>query len=101
MKTRQRKKGGSPLFVSAAFDVDFFDAEEANSRLPTDVVSHSTAKATMARSPCAGEIEAARTSLCESIEHSDDDPMLANKSAVPSPSLLCSMMMSPRASPKD
>src|SRR5260370_39080174 len=74
--------------------LDFLTAAAAS--LPNSLVSHSKAKATIAGSPRA---ERSRPNEpATSIEHSDDDPMLANSSAVRA-ELLCSMMMSSRASP--
>ena len=87
----------APSANGAAFQrvaLDFLTPDTAS--LPNSLVSHSTAKATMAGSPCA---ERSRPNEpATSIEHSDDDPMFANRSAV-RVELLCSMMMSSRASP--
>src|SRR5947199_2189632 len=71
--------------------LDFFTALAIS--LPNIFASHSIAKAIMAGSPCA---ERSRPNEpATSIEHSDDEPMLANNIAV-RVELLCSIMMSSR-----
>ncbi len=64
--------------------------------LPNSFVSHSTAKATIAFSPWAARSRPNEPAT--SIEHSDDPPTLASSSAV-RVELLCSIMISSRASP--
>src|SRR6267142_5907172 len=87
----------APSTNGAAFQrvaLDFLTADAAS--LPNSFPSHSTAKPVIAFSPCA---ERSRPNEpATSIEHKDDDPILANRSAV-RVVLLCSMMISSRASP--
>src|SRR6195256_2154637 len=82
----------APSANGAAFQrvaLDLLMAAAAS--LPNNLDSHSTANATIAGSPWA---ERSRPNEpATSIEHSDDDPILANRSAV-RVLLLCSMMMS-------
>src|SRR5437016_14552355 len=88
----------APSTNGAAFQrvaLDFLTADAAS--LPNSFVSHSTAKATIAFSPCA---ERSRPNEpATSIEHNDDDPILANRSAA-RVELPCSMIISSRASPR-
>ena len=87
----------APSANGAAFQrvaLDFLMADAAS--LPNSLASHSAAKATIAGSPCAARSRPNEPAT--SIVHSDDAPILANSSAV-RVELLCSMMMSSRASP--
>ena len=87
----------APSANGAAFQrvaLDFFTAAAAS--LPYSFVSHSTANATMAFSPCA---ESSRPNEpATSIVQSDDPPILADINAV-FVELLCSMTTSSRARP--
>src|ERR1700689_3354241 len=87
----------APCTNGAAFQrvaLDFLTA--AVHSLPNNLVSHSTANTTIAGSPW---LERSRPNEpATSIEQSDDDPILANNSAV-RVELLCSMMMSSRLKP--
>src|SRR5580704_9986513 len=87
----------APCTNGAAFQrvaLDFLTA--AAHSLPNNLLSHSTANATIAGSPW---LERSRPNEpATSIRHSDDDPILANNSAV-RVELLCSMMMSSRVNP--
>src|SRR5947208_16496052 len=86
----------APSTNGAAFQraaVEFLTADAAS--LPNSFVSHSTAKAIIAFSPCAERSPPKQPAT--SIEHKDDGPMLANRSPVPV-ELLSSMMISSRPS---
>ncbi len=87
----------APSTKGAAFQrVALVRLTAAATSLPNNFVSHSTANATIAASPCA---ERSRPNEpATSIEHSDDAPTFASRTAVRGP-LLCSMMTSSRASP--
>src|SRR5689334_2681288 len=87
----------APSANGAAFQrvaLDFLTAAAAS--LPNNLVSHSTANATMAFSPCAERSRPNEPPT--SIVQSDEPPILANIIAV-FVELLCSMMTSSRASP--
>src|SRR5437867_10302034 len=87
----------APSANGAAFQrvaLDFFTAAAAS--LPNSLVSHSTANATMAFSPCADRSRPNEPPT--STVQSDEPPILAEISAV-LVELLCSMMTSSRDSP--